>query len=186
MDEKRRVPLTLDVLKQGIYPQEVYYDGSAFVDTFISASGNYVKGYVSAGIYRVANVNKGKKTVLLYHKPEFKKIFRKNAVYHSAFETFSVSFSHVFLPEEGAAEDPGREEQKGQEEEAAGIDIEAMMGELKEGQASLERRLSVLEQQMKALRTVKDPVASSPPQRPEAQRHGLSFGQEPFKTPLHF
>ncbi len=189
MDEKGRVPLTLEVLKQGMYPQEVYYDGSAFVDTFISASGNYVKGYVSAGIYRVASVNKGKRTVLLYHKPEFKKIFRKNAVFHSAFETFSVSFSHVFLLEAGDAAELGMEEQKGQEEqkeqkeEEAGIDIEAMMGKLKEGQASLERRLSVLEQQMKDLRAVKDPMASSPPQRPEvqergAQRHGLSFGQE--------
>ena len=156
MDEKKRVPLTRERLERGGYPQKVYYDGGLLVDTFITANGNYVQGYVAAGVYRVASVNPARKTVLLYHTESAKKLFQKNPGFHSVFETFSVPFSRVYVP--GEPRQSLNAQKKSQSEGADGEDMdwEALAHGLKNGHAALAGRLQVLEQQMKELRNIKD------------------------------
>lgn len=161
--EEIRVPLTSELLKGNTYPKEVYYDGGALVDTFISTTGNYVQGYVTAGMYRVANINAAKRTVLLYHTPEARNVFRRNPVFHSAFETFTVPFQRVFVPKAP----PKGTSQKAQGEAAPSPEVEmgTLMEELKAENEALSKRLSALEQQMKALQTIRDPVSKQPPRR---------------------
>ena len=183
MDEKNRVPLTREMLESAKYPHKVYYDGNLLVDLFVSVSGNYVQGYVASGIYRVASVNPARKTILLYHTESAKRLFQRNVAFHSAFETFSVPFHHVFVsrnlqdasqeksPAEGMAGKAGLDE----------IDWEALAVDLQKGQESLANRLFALEQQMKELRNIKDPVpASAKPSRP-AQNTKPGQGSPPSR-----
>ena len=163
MDEKNRVPLTRDRLERGAYPQKVYYDGSLLVDTFITANGNYVQGYVAAGIYRVASVNPVRKTVLLYHTENAKKLFQKNPGFHSVFETFSVPFGRVFVPGEPRAVPASEKNSRPGEESREDVDWEALADGLKRGHAALEGRLLALEQQMKELRSIKDAPSPAKP-----------------------
>ena len=174
MNEQNRVPLTAGYLERKGYPGTVYYDGLVLVDTFISASGNYVQGYVASGMYQVANINAAKMTVVLRHKPEARKLFQKNSVYHSAFETFSVPFRHVFVPQEpGAAAraaSPAAGAPQVPAEKEPELSVEQAVGELKAEHAALSKRLLSLEQQMKSLRAVRDPAPRVPARNPaEAQ-----------------
>ncbi|MBQ7479819.1 MAG: hypothetical protein IJT01_13145 [Selenomonadaceae bacterium] len=187
MDEKNRVPLTREMLEHAKYPHKVYYDGNLLVDIFVSVSGNYVQGYVAAGIYRVASVNLAGKTILLYHTESAKRLFQRNVAFHSAFETFSVPFHHVFV---------SRDLQTGSQEKSQGegtdgkagpdeIDWEALAVDLKKGQESLANRLLVLEQQMKELRNIKDPApASASPPRPTQNTKPGRESPPPRRSPF--
>ena len=163
MDEKNRVPLTREMLESARYPHKVYYDGNLLVDLFVSVSGNYVQGYVAAGIYRVASVNLARKTILLYHTETAKRMFQRNVAFYSAFETFSVPFHHVFVSRDLEAGSQEKSQGKGMAGQTGAdeIDWEALAVDLKKGQESLAKRLLALEQQMKELRNVKDPVPGS-------------------------
>ena len=153
MDERQRVRLSQDLLDRDGYPYEVYYDGSQLVDVFINQNGNYVQGYVPAGIYRVASVNVSAKKVLLAHTSETRKSFQRNPACSTTFETFAVSFFRVYVMKPAGFAEEGEESP----------DYEQAVQELQKETEAMTKRIAVLERGLKALQTVKDPVIKAAP-----------------------